>query len=549
VTTRRIPVLIVGGGPVGLALAGELGWRGVTCELVEQGDGAIATPKMNEVNIRTMEFCRRWGIAGAVLDCPFPADYPLDVVFVTSLAGYELARLPRPSRRDQGPEPASPMRLQACSQTWFDPILKSFARSSPTVTLRYRHRLDAFRASAGAVRAEIVDVVTGARERIEADYLAGCDGPGSAVRGALGIGLTGPGTLGHSVNLFFRAPGLLSRCGKKPGTFFLAVDGQGLWANLRVIDPANAVWRLMVLDADATLTQETVDREGYLRRALGRPIDVEWLGVSPWTRRGVVAERYANGRVFLLGDAAHQLSPTGALGMNTGIADAVDLGWKLAAVLGGWGGDRLLDTYDLERRPVGARNVRMATEFYLEHGAFAEGTAAIEEDSARGTAMRLRLGEALARDVGRMFRTVGLQLGYRYDSSPICVPDGAPAPRDDPETYEPSARPGSRAPHAWLGDGRSILDLFGRGFVLLRFGGDAPDVSPFEAAAAERRVPLRTITVNEPEAAALYERRLVLVRPDGHVAWRADRGASEAEGVIDQVRGAESEGSARSRGR
>ena len=189
---RRIPVLIAGGGPVGLALAVELGWRGVACELVEQGDGSIATPKMNEVNTRTMEFCRRWGIADAVLDCPFPADYPLDVAFVTTLSGYELARVPRPPRGSQTPEPHSPHRLQACSQIWFDPILQRLARTFPTVRLRYGRRLELFTQSGAGVTAEVVDAATGEREEIATDYLVGCDGGNSLVRRILGLRWSAP---------------------------------------------------------------------------------------------------------------------------------------------------------------------------------------------------------------------------------------------------------------------------------------------------------------------------------------------------------------------
>ncbi|HEY6258939.1 MAG TPA: FAD-dependent monooxygenase [Xanthobacteraceae bacterium] len=534
---QRTPVLIVGGGPVGLALAGELGWRGIACTLVEQGDGAIVTPKMNEVNIRTMEFCRRWGIADAVHACPFPPDYPLDVAFVTSLAGYELGRMPRPPRMSEQSEAHSPMRLQVCSQMWFDPILQGFARAFPHVNLRHRTRLESFDASANGVRAEIVDLASGRREPIEADYLVGCDGASSMVRDALGIGLNGQ-TLGHPVHLYFRAPGLLKACGRQPTTFFVTADRGGVWSNVRIVDPANAMWRLMVLDAGSGLTPETVDREGYLRRALGLPTRVEWLGTSVWTRRSVVAERYSTGRIFLAGDAVHQLSPTGALGMNTGIADAVDLGWKLAAVLNGWGGDNLLSSYDAERRPIGARNVGMTTEFYVEHGKFGDELATIEDDSAAGAQARRRVGEALVRGVGRMFRTVGLQIGYRYEDSPICVADGTPPYPDDPETLIPSARPGSRAPHAWTGDGRSMLDFYGRGFVLLRLGSDAPDVSAFEAAAAARGVPLESIAVTEPDAVRLHDRRLVLVRPDGHVAWRANEVPLNPAAVIGRVRGA-----------
>jgi 2-polyprenyl-6-methoxyphenol hydroxylase-like FAD-dependent oxidoreductase len=531
---RKVPVLIVGGGPVGLALASDLGWRGIACVLIEQGDGTIVTPKMNGVNARTMEFCRRWGISAQVHACPFPPDYPRDVAFVTSLSGYELGRIVFPPRMS---EPYSPMRHQVCSQMWFDPILQRFARTFSQVSLRYRTRLEGFEASRTCVMAEIVNLESGKLEHIEADYLVGCDGANSMVRQSLGIGLNGE-TLGHSLNLFFRAPDLLQKCGKNPGTFFLAIDRDGLWANIRIIDPANALWRLMVLDTDGRQTPETVDRNVLIRRALGRSIDVEWLEVSIWTRRSTVAERYSQGRVFLAGDAVHQFSPTGGQGMNTGIGDAVDLGWKLAAVLDGWGGDRLLPSYDAERRPIGTRNVRLTTEFYLEHEQFGDGFTAIEENSATGAKVRESVGEALVRGVGRMFRTTGLQLGYRYEDSPICLSDGTPLDPDDPEDFVPSTRPGSRAPHVWLRKDSSIIDLFGRGFILLRFGPDASNGSALETAALKRGVPLKRITISDPNAAQLYERRLVLVRPDGHVAWRGDNMPADAASVIEVVRGA-----------
>jgi 2-polyprenyl-6-methoxyphenol hydroxylase-like FAD-dependent oxidoreductase len=534
--TRKIPVLIVGGGPVGLALAGELGWRGVECELVEQTDGVITTPKMNEVNTRTMEFCRRWGMADKVLNCPFPGDYPLDVAFVTSLFGYEMGRLTRPSRNSQAPEPHSPHRMQVCSQTWFDPMLLAQARSFPTVQVRHRVRLESFTQSADGVDAELVDVATGERERVEVAYLVGCDGGNSLVRRALGIGLDGKGTIGSPAHTFFRAPDLLKECGQRPATFYMPVDREGMWGNMRVLDPVNGVWRLMIDRADVE-TEAELDREHYLHRALGRPYPVEWINASIWKRRSVVAERYGEGRVFLAGDAVHQVSPTGALGMNSGIGDAVDLGWKLAAVLQGWGADRLLASYDRERRPVGTRNVGMGTEFYLEHESFGWGNDTLEADTETAAQQRRELGEQMVRVLGGEFRTIGLQLGYRYEDSPICVADGTPPTADEAEVYVPNARPGARAPHAWLRDGRSILDLFGRGFVLLRFPG-APDPSALERAAAERRLPLHTVALDEPEAAELYARRLVLVRPDGHVAWRADAMPENPPALIDRIRGA-----------
>jgi 2-polyprenyl-6-methoxyphenol hydroxylase-like FAD-dependent oxidoreductase len=535
---RKIPVLIVGGGPVGLALAGELGWRGVSCLLVEQGDGSIVTPKMNEVNVRTMEFCQRWGIADQVHNCPFPRDHARDAVFVTSFTGYELGRIPRPAVAGLSPESWSPMRLQTCSQIWFDPILRNFALTHPGVEIRYRTRLESFEDMGAGVVAEIVDLDSGRRERIEADYLVGCDGATSAIRSQLGIELTGQGTLGHPVHLFFRAPDFLKRVGKAEGTFFLAIDRGGLWANIRVVDPVNAMWRLMMIESDGKQTPETVDKDALMRRAVGKPFEVEWLGCSIWTRRSLVAKEYSKGRVFLAGDAVHQLSPTGAMGMNTGIGDVVDLGWKLAAVAQGWGGPNLLESYSIERQPIGVRAINNTAGFHLSHGKFHNGFAAIEDDTGEGRALRAALGPELVREVGRMFRTIGLQLGYRYEDSPIIVPDGTPPVPDDPENFIASARPGSRAPHVALKDGSSMLDLYGPSFVLVRLGCGAPDGVEIAEAAKARNVPLRTVTIDDAEAAGIYEQPLVLVRPDGHVAWRGRNAPANALAMIDRVRGA-----------
>ena len=528
-------VLIIGGGPVGLALAIELGWRGIACLLIEQGDGSIVTPKMNEVNTRTMEFCRRWGIADQVLNCPFPGDHPLDAVFVTNMFGHELGRVSRPARNTQTPEPHSPYRLQACSQIWFDPILAERARSFPTVQLHYLHRLDSFSQDADGVTADITEIGSGKRRRITADFMAGCDGANSLIRRTLDIKLTGKGTIGYPINMFFRAPKLLARSGRLPGTFFILVDRSGVWGNLRIIDPSNDVWRLMV-DTASDVTPDAVDREGYLHRALGSNLAVEWIDVNVWRRRSLVAERYGEGRISIAGDAAHQLSPTGALGMNSGIGDAVDLGWKLAARLQGWGGKQLLDSYDGERRPVGERNVRMATSFYKDNETFSHWSPLLQDSSIEGDRARHELGKLLEQKVGGEFRTLGLQIGYCYEGSPICIPDGTTALDDDPANYVANARPGARAPHAWIGRSKSTLDLFGHGFVLLRFPG-SPEATALASAAAARQLPLTTTDITSPDAAVLYERRLVLVRPDGHVAWRSDDMPADAGALIDHVRG------------
>jgi 2-polyprenyl-6-methoxyphenol hydroxylase-like FAD-dependent oxidoreductase len=483
-----------------------------------------------------MEFCRRWGIAEQVIDTPFPLAWPKDVVFMTSLGGYELGRVKRPPRQIRASE-HSPEYTQTCSQHWFDPILQRFARSFPQVRLRYRCRFESFAETQDGIVATVTDAASGTRETIAAQYLIGCDGAGSAVRRAAGIALTGKGLLGHAVNMFFRAPRLLEICDKEPGTFFVPIDRGGVWANLRIIDPVNALWRLMVNETQSDTTIESVDKASYLHRAIGRELDVEWVDINLWRRQSVLAENYGGGgRVFLAGDAVHQVSPTGALGMNTGLGDAIDLGWKLSAVIQGWGGPQLLASYDRERRPAGSRAVGSATQFHALQSGWGDGLDALDEAGAAGDALRRRIGEILVNQVGREFRTMGLQLGYRYEDSPICVVDGTPPLADDPETYHPSARPGGRAPHVWLNESRSTLDLFGRGFTLLCFG-DAGEGQNFQSAAAERRMPLDIVQIADRAIGNAYERKLVLVRPDGHVAWRSDVPPREVGALLDRVTG------------
>jgi hypothetical protein len=241
--------------------------------------------------------------------------------------------------------------------------------------------------------------------------------------------------------------------------------------------------------------------------------------------------------VFLAGDAVHQHGPAGGFGMNTGLGDAVDLGWKLAATVQGWGGAKLLDSYAAERRPVAQRVVAQVRENTTEVMPHAEG-ALIEQPGPAGDAARKRLGEEIVQQRTQVFISDGVALGYRYDPSPIVVPDGSPAPVDSVSTYTQTSRPGSRAPHAWLSEGRSTVDLFGKGFVLLAFGGAAAQGDGLATAARARAVPFEVVPLDNPEIAQLYERRLVLVRPDGMVAWRGDAAPADPAAIVDRVRGA-----------
>jgi 2-polyprenyl-6-methoxyphenol hydroxylase-like FAD-dependent oxidoreductase len=530
------PVLIVGGGPVGLALAGDLGWRGVACVLIEQGDGSIYQPRMDLVGIRTMEFCRRWGLVGAVEASPYPRDYAQDNVYLTSLTGYELGRERFPGIGEAPPPPQSPQRRERCPQNMFDPILRAFAAGQKTVQLRYRTRLVAFTQDAERVTAAVENADTGARETIAARYIVGCDGARSLVRETLGIRMLGNPVLTYTTNVIFRCPHLLALHDKGKAYRHIFIGPEGTWATIVAINGCDQ-WRFSLIGGPQQRDYTTDDIKAAIRRAAGCDFEFEILSVLPWVRRELVAETFREGRGFIAGDAAHMMSPTGGFGMNTGIADAVDLTWKLDATLQGWGGEHLLDSYARERQPVGARNVAEASgnlRRMISVGAHPD----IADDTPQGAATRTKVGRDFTAMMRREWFTLGIHLGYRYEGSPICWPDGTAPPPDEARSYVPVARPGHRAPHAWLADGRSTLDLFGRGFVLLGFDAGAHDAESLLQAARVRGVPLDFVALHEPQVASLYERKFVLVRPDGHVAWRGDRMPDQPDRLIDVVRGA-----------
>src|SRR5579884_1381702 len=360
IRATTLPVLIVGGGPVGLALTGDLGWRGVSCLLVEQSDGSIYQPRMDLVGIRTMEFCRRWGLVPAVEASPYPRDYAQDNVYLTSLTGYELGRERFPGIGQAAPPKESPQRRERCPQNMFDPILRAFAASQKSVALRYRTRLVSFTQDSERVAAIVENVETGARERILARYIVGCDGARSTVREQLGIAMHGNPVLTYTTNVIFRCPHLLSLHNRGKAYRHIFIGPEGTWSTIVAINGRDE-WRFSIIGGAQQREYTTEEIEAAIRRAVGCDFDFEILSVLPWVRRELVAERYRSGRGFIAGDAAHVMSPTGGFGMNTGIGDAVDLCWKLAAVLEGWGHDRLLDSYGVERQPVAARNVAEAS--------------------------------------------------------------------------------------------------------------------------------------------------------------------------------------------
>jgi 2-polyprenyl-6-methoxyphenol hydroxylase-like FAD-dependent oxidoreductase len=457
---------------------------------------------------------------------PYDRDYPQDNVYLTSLNGYELGRQVMPSMRAELPPPESPQKRERCPQNMFDPILRKFAESQSGVRLLYQHEYVSFDENGDGVTAKILRQSDNRSFEIRARYLVGCDGGRSSVREQLGIGMTGKGVLTYTTNVIFRCPQFNRLHDKAPGYRYMFVDKTGVWATIVAINGKDC-WRMSIVgNADERKRYTNDELKNFACRALGRPFEPEILSVLNWTREERVAEHYGRGRIFICGDACHLTSPTGGLGMNTGIGDAVDLSWKLDAAVQGWGGPALLDAYGIERKPIAERITRFSTG-NLETMKRVTHSGRLEEDSPLGAAERRSVGEALGEGLKREWFSLNMHLGNRYVDSPICVypefeeREQIVAEYNDGVNYRPTTRPGCRAPHAWLMDGRSTLDLFGRGYVLLSFTA-VDGVRRFADAAREARLPLTLHTLDEPAVAALYEKRHVLVRPDGHVAWRGD---------------------------
>jgi 2-polyprenyl-6-methoxyphenol hydroxylase-like FAD-dependent oxidoreductase len=535
-TTIKTPVLIVGGGPVGLSMAIELGWRGVDSILVDEGDGTIEHPRTGLVAVRTMELFRRWGLAQRVRECGFPEDYELSMVFCTSLNGLLLDAEKYPSMRDAPTPPETPERKQRCPQLWLQPILTEAARAQPRSKLLFKHRFNSLRQDDHGVTAEVTDLATGDPLTIRAEYLLGCDGATSNVREQVGIKMEGR-LLSYSVNVLIHAPGLVGKHQMGQAERYLFVGPEGTWGNLTVVD-GHEIWRLTVLGSEEKMNFATFDPAAWVRRAIGRDdVGFEVDSSIPWRRSEMLADHYFKGRVVLVGDSAHTMSPTGGMGMNTGAQEVLDIGWKLEGLINGWGGPALLRSYEVERRPVAQRNIDFSTQNFRAWQD-TPSPKAVCDLTPEGEAARKALGQRLRESTRVEWESLGLQIGHRYENSPINVPDGTPPTPDDYSTYVPTTRPGSRAPHVWLKDGRSTLDLFGRQFVLVVFDtGLEGDANAFAKAFAAKGVPFRVEFIEQQDVAQTYERPLVLVRPDGHVAWRGSRAESPRK-VVDTVRGA-----------
>lgn len=523
-------VLIVGAGPVGLVTAIELGQRGLAVRVVDLTDDVGFRPRAKLTNVRSMGLMRRWGLAEAVrAQAPLPPDYPSDVIFATGMAGHLLTRFENAfrcarERDDQFPEPAQWIPQYALTR-----VLRDHVRTLPTVRLDYGMRFTGLAQDDGGVTAQLVPSAGGPETTQRCRYLVGADGPASTVRKALGIRMQGDHAYARNFGVVFRAPELAARNHLGPGIQYWLTNP----AAPGIVGPMERDLWFFGNQVPPHVDIDSLDPAELVRRTLGLDIAIEVVATDPWLCHRLVAERYREGRVLLAGDACHLHPPMGGYGMNMGIGDGLDLGWKLAAVLQGWGGPALVDAYQIERRQVHERVIAEAVENYsvITNQLVRENMLAEGPD---GEQARAAVAEEIARVKQREFHTLGVVLGCRYATSPVIVDDGSEAPVDEYRNYRPSAHPGCLAPHAWRADGRSLYDDFGRGFTLLA---ETDDVAAFRAAAAARDLPLTVIVHGDPALTALYAAPLALIRPDQFVAWRGSGPPADAGALLDQIRG------------
>ena len=542
-------VIIIGGGPCGLMLAIELGRRGISTILLEEKSSPARFPAANATQARTMEHYRRLGFAEKVRAEGLPPDYPTDIAYFTRYTKHELARFSLPSARAareivktlSGSWSAAELPHRV-SQMFVEGVLRAEATAIPSVSLRPGWRMVALRDTGTGVEVDAEPSAGGGHITLRAAYAVGADGGSSPTRKSLGYGYVGESGVvrdfmgGKMFAIHFRSSELYRLLPHPRAWMYWAVNRErrAFMASVNGRDEFNFHTQLRPDQKAEDISD--AQAKTMFREALAATLDIEIIARSSWNAGyTLVAEKFQRGRVFLGGDAVHLFTPTGGLGYNTAVEDAVNLGWKLTATLNGWGGPALLDSYETERQAIAKRNTAYARGFADSLGLFVA-PPELEDESPAGEAARKRTGDHFNHHARFEFNIPGITFGGRYDGSPIIVADGTKPPPDAANSYVPTACPGGRAPHLWLGDGRSLYDILGFEFTLLQLGAKPADAAPFRAAANALNLPLTVVAITGKEARDLYQADLALIRPDQIVAWRGDT-ASDADSVLRRASG------------
>lgn len=510
-------ILVVGAGPVGLALSLELGLRENRVIMIERDGARGPQPRAKTLNMRSLEHLRRWGIADAVRAAsPTPDDLPTDIVFQTRLCGHHIATLPniyfRGNSHENDPRFCEPSEW--IPQYLVERVMKARIDDLPQVEQYYGTELIDFEQDEDGVTARLRgangDVVT-----VRTRFIVGADGGRSVVREQIGAKFEGRYAYDCNYNIVLRIPELNRDPPQPRGIMHWLIneDCPG------VMGPIGDLWYIAKkLPRGASgMSEEEIAR--YVRGIVGREVDFEIMAVDPWFAHELIADRYRDRRAFIAGDACQLRPPFGGYGMNMGIADAADLGWKLDAVLHGWGGERLLESYEYERRQVHQWVVEEAVANYAVLSADLL-RANLEADTVEGEVARAALAEDAIAKKRSEFHTIGLVLGYHYAGSPV-VAGGQPLATPETEHYDPVAAPGKLVPHLWLTPGLSIYDRLGSGMTLLVKGDQTGAVAAFGSAAGRLGIPFSIVAVPR-DGWALFPDALTLARPDQHVAWVGD---------------------------
>ena len=532
------PVIISGAGPAGMCIAIDLAQRGIPSIILEsRSKNERIAARTNLTNTRSMEHFRRWGMADALRkNVPLGPEVSRDVRFVTRANGYVLANFPGGVEFAERAPFASEVTVWG-AQAAIEYTIRERVAALPLIDLRFEATVTEFSQSEDGVIVNYTNA-QGEANQVRGQYFVGADGSRSQVRKQLGIKMLGTANIAYGFSWLFHSPALKKIMQESSGlaamTWFTNED-----RSAGVLAPQHSDGHFQLFYAPAS---EDFDGNSWeaVRARLFADVGVEFdmepvTGGELWIH-SLAAPKYKEGRVFLVGDAAHLVSPFGGFGMNASIGDSADIAWKLAAVIQGWGGEKLLDSYCSERRSV-INWIRDLCEESTKHVGPTYVREGMEENSPKGEAIRAELGQAIIEAKSREFVSIGAQLGYVYRNSPVIVFDGQEAPQSGFGNYVSSAAPGARAPHVWLGKDESLYDRFGPGFTLLQVNhSDAADAL---VQTAERRgIPLKVLSVDHPELPALYEARLALIRPDQHVAWRGNALPEDVDALLAAVTGA-----------
>jgi 2-polyprenyl-6-methoxyphenol hydroxylase-like FAD-dependent oxidoreductase len=516
-------VIVVGAGPVGLALAINLGRAGIKTILLERNPEPQFLPKMERCNARSMEMFRRIGLSKKIRDAGLREDCPMDVFIVEDLTKPALLEEKHPSiqtfegKIKECKDLSMPLEpYQLISQYTLEPLLKAEAEALQSVEVLFGHEFMEFSQSDDGVSVRFKDS-DGQSKTLTAAYLVGCDGGSSPIRKQLGIKLRGEGGILELQQALFYCEELFERLphggGPGQGRHYHRADAEHTFL---IMQDSTKHWSLHATVPDA----EAMKRK--FEEIVGFPVNYELLSCAPWRQNLLLADRYREDRVFLAGDSVHLVIPTGGLGMNTGVGDAFDLAWKLIGTLKGWGGPELLDSYEIERRQVGDRNVGASR--YANVGRQKWRSIATDEifsGTEAGESLKRKLIQVADSEQRKGNRMIGAELGYRYVDSP-CIDNIPGGPEHRIGEYNPNVWPGSRLPHCWLDDGSALQDQLPETYILLSLGNKSLDTSKLRQSYEKIGAPVAEVRIESNRLRDLYGFDLLVLRPDMHVAWRGN---------------------------